>query len=173
MSRGVIDLVQTRFGDAVLSAHDFRGDDTIVVRRDAYLEIMRFLKETPGTAMDFFVDLTCVDWPDRDPRFDVVVHLKSHLRGHRIRVKVGIPENDCVCPSIAGVYKAADWFEREAWDMYGVRFEGHPDLRRILLYEEFQGHPLRKDYPKERAQPLVPARDDAPSQPPPFREQPQ
>jgi len=172
MSKAVVELVRTRFPDAVLESHDFRGDDTIVVPRDRLLEVIRFLKETPGAAMDFFVDLTCVDWPDRDPRFDVVVHLKSHVKGHRIRVKTGVPVNPCVCPSLTSVYPAANWFEREAYDMYGVRFDGHPDLRRILLYEEFEGHPLRKDYPKDKRQPLVPARDDAPPQPPPFRERP-
>jgi NADH-quinone oxidoreductase subunit C len=170
MSQRVVELARMRFPQAVLSASAFRGDETIVVRREDYLEVVRFLKDSPGTAMDFLVDLTCVDWPGREPRFDVVVHLRSHAHGHRVRVKVGVPEGDCACPSLAGVYRAANWFEREAFDMYGVRFAGHPDLRRILLYEEFEGHPLRKDYPKEKRQPLVPARDDAPAQPPPFPE---
>ncbi len=172
MSKAVVDLVKTRFPDAVLSSHDYRGDETIVVPRERLLEVVRFLKDTPGAAMDFFVDLTCVDWPGREPRFDVVIHRKSHPQGHRIRVKVPVPEGDCVCPSLAGIYRAADWFEREAYDMYGVRFDGHPDLRRILLYDEFEGFPLRKDYPKTQRRPLVQAREDAPPQPAPFPERP-
>ena len=170
MSQRVVDLVKTRFGEAVLSSSDFRGDDTVVVRREDYFDVVRFLKDSPGAAMDFFVDLTCVDWPGRDPRFDVVVHLRSHAHGHRLRVKVGVPEDRAEITSIAGIYPGANWFEREAYDMYGVRFDGHPDLRRILLYDEFEGFPLRKDYPKEKRQPLVPMLDDAPGQPAPFPE---
>jgi NADH-quinone oxidoreductase subunit C len=170
MSKRVVDLVRAKFGDGVISSHDFRGDDTVVVKRDVYREVIAFLKETPGTQMDFFVDLTCVDWPDRDPRFELVVHLKSHALGHRVRVKVGLPASDPLCHSIVDLYVGANWFEREAWDLYGVRFDGHPDLRRILLYEEFVGHTLRKDYPKDGRQPLVPEREGAPAQPPPFPE---
>lgn len=172
MSQRIVDLVRARFPQAILETHAFRGDDTIVVRREDYLEVVRFLKDSPGTAMDFFVDLTCVDWPERKPRFDVVLHLKAWRSSERLRVKVGVPEEDCTCPSLSGLWPAANWFEREAFDLYGVRFVGHPDLRRILLYDEFQGHPLRKDYPKEKRQPLVPMRDDAPPQPPPFPDRP-
>jgi NADH-quinone oxidoreductase subunit C len=76
------------------------------------------------------------------------------MRG-RLRVKIAVPEEPCECPSVVSLWPAANWMEREAWDLYGIRFQGHPDLRRILLYEQFRGHPLRKDYPKERRQPLV------------------
>ena len=172
MSQRIVDLVKARFPQGVLSTHDFRGDDTVVVRREDYLEIVRFLKDSPGAAMDFFVDLACVDWPERRPRFDVVLHVKAFATGERLRVKTGVPADDCTCPSLTGLWPAANWFEREAYDMYGVKFTDHPDLRRILLYEEFEGHPLRKDYPKDKRQPLVPMRDEAPGQPPPFPERP-
>ena len=105
------------------------------------------------------VDLTAVDYaghPDREgPRFEVVYHLLSSRHMHRLRVKAGVPEVPCQIESCVAVWPAANWMEREAFDLYGVRFRNHPDLRRILLYEEFEGHPLRKDYPKERRQPLV------------------
>ena len=108
--------------------------------------------------------MTVVDYLGREPRFEVVYHLASidterhgtepcELR-RRLRLKVPVAEDPCELRSVVELWPAANWMEREAWDLYGVRFEGHPDLRRILLYEEFQGHPLRKDYPKERRQPL-------------------
>jgi NADH-quinone oxidoreductase subunit C len=96
-----------------------------------------------------------VDWLGQEPRFEVVHHLYSVKRNHRVRVKARVPEPLCEIDSVAGVYPSANWMEREVFDLYGVRFRGHPDLRRILLYEGFDGHPLRKDYPKEKRQPLV------------------
>jgi NADH-quinone oxidoreductase subunit C len=96
-----------------------------------------------------------VDRFSTEPRFDVVVHLYSVSRKHRIRLYGGVPENDPTIDTLCPVWEGANWFEREAYDLYGVRFKGHPDLRRILMYPEFVGHPLRKDYPKEKRQPLV------------------
>src|SRR5438876_76098 len=103
--------------------------------------------------------LTAVDYLGRTPRFEVVYQLYSLSLNHRLRVKVPVPEDDPVVPTASGVWKSANWAEREAWDMFGIRFAGHPDLRRILMYPEFEGHPLRKDYPVDKRQPLVPERD--------------
>jgi NADH-quinone oxidoreductase subunit C len=113
------------------------------------------LLSDPDLQMSMFTDLTCVDRLPREPRFDVVVHLYSIEKKHRVRLLAGVPVDGPCIPSLVSLWPGANWFEREAFDMYGVRFEGHPDLRRILMYPEFQGHPLRKDYPKEKRQPLV------------------
>jgi NADH/F420H2 dehydrogenase subunit C len=100
-------------------------------------------------------DLTALDWPQRTPRFQVVYQLNSLTLKHRLRVKIEIAEQDAWVHTAIGVWKAADWLERECYDMFGVDFRGHPDLRRILLYDSFQGHPLRKDFPATRRQPIV------------------
>ena len=103
------------------------------------------------------IDVCAVDYLGwKTPRFEVVYHLFSVTNRQRIRLKVEVDESDCVVPSCIAVWPGVDWFEREAWDMYGIVFEGHPKLRRILLYEEFEGHPLRKDYPQRGYQPLMP-----------------
>ena len=114
-----------------------------------------FLRDDAVTKLDMFIDLTCVDRFGREPRFDVVLHLYSLEKKHRVRLYGGVPEEDPTIETLALVWAGANWFEREAYDLYGVRFRGHPDLRRILMYPEFVGHPLRKDYPKEKRQPLV------------------
>jgi NADH-quinone oxidoreductase subunit C len=106
------------------------------------------------------MDLTAVDYlkfPGREdgPRFDVVYHLYSVAHNHRLRLKVAVEQDEPSVPTATGLWPIANWLEREVWDMFGIRFEGHPDLRRLLLYEEFVGHPLRKDYPIERRQPLI------------------
>jgi NADH-quinone oxidoreductase subunit C len=107
---------------------------------------------------DVFLDVTAVDWPGRDPRFDVAWHFYSTKDKVRVRLKAGVPEGDPVVPSLTALYGSAAFMERECHDMYGIAFEGNADLRPILLYEGFVGYPLRKDYPKEREQPLVPYR---------------
>lgn len=146
-------------GGAVLATHAERGDATALVDPARLLETMRFLRDDPATAFDMLTDVTAVDYlgyPGRDgARFEVVYHLYSLARNQRLRVKIGVEEASCEAPSLVSLWPSANWMEREVWDMYGIRFAGHPDLRRILLYDEFEGHPLRKDYPKERRQPLV------------------
>jgi NADH-quinone oxidoreductase subunit C len=116
---------------------------------------MRFLRDDPELAFDMLTDLTCVDYLGQEPRFEMVYHLYSVAKNHRLRVKARVAEPSCEIDTLVPLWPSANWMEREVWDLYGVRFTGHPDLRRILLYEEFQGHPLRKDYAKERRQPLV------------------
>ena len=184
----LIDAIKDRFAVAVKASHTYRGDATVVLRREFLLDIARTLKEDPLFQMNFLMDLTAVDFstfsdkpsaaffvssgvgvtpsqgiPDQDPwpgvpgsaRFMVVYHLFSFSLKHRLRLEVPIEESDAEVDSVAGLWASADWLEREAWDMFGVRFRGHPNLKRILMYDEFVGHPLRKDYPVNRRQPLI------------------
>ena len=143
--------------DAVLATHAQHGDATAVVKRESVVEVLRFLRDDDECRFSMLADLTAVDRLEQggDPRFEVVYHLFSLERKARVRIKAGVPDDDPAIESAIPVWPAADWLEREVWDMYGIRFHGHPRLKRLLLYEEFRGHPLRKDYPKERRQPLV------------------
>lgn len=129
------------------------------VDKEKYFELVKNLKEEERFAFNFLTDLTCVDGlslHDFPKRFCVVTHLHSFSYNERLRLKVFLDENELSLSSLTPLYRAADWLEREVYDMFGVHFEGHPDLRRILLYEEFEGHPLRKDYPVDLEQPRVP-----------------
>ena len=184
-------ILQERFPQHVIGTHGYRGQETILIKREGLLELARFLRDDPATAFDFLMDLTCVDYlkfgqslssaptlatPSPLPyymrskpstetwerllsndeyRFELVYHFYSSRHNHRLRVKVPLTSADPAVDSLTGLWASADWFEREGWDMFGVRFTGHPNLRRLLLYEEFRGHPLRKDYPVRRRQPLV------------------
>jgi len=162
MAKALIDLVKQKFPADVLEAHSLRGDDTVVVYAPRWKDIARFLKDEPRADMSMLVDLTAVDFPDRTPRFEVVVHLYSLSKGHRLRLKARVGDSageSAEIDSLSDLWASANWAERECWDMFGVRFKGHPDLRRILLYPEFEGYPLRKDYPADRIQPLVPYRE--------------
>jgi NADH-quinone oxidoreductase subunit C len=141
--------------EAVVSTHAYLGDATAVIREFYLLDTMHFLRGDPALAFDMLSDVCAVDYLPRVPRFEVVYHLYSVAKNHRLRVKVLVDDPTPSVPSLVEIWPSANWMEREVWDLYGIRFEGHPDLRRILLYEEFEGHPLRKDYPKERRQPLV------------------
>jgi NADH-quinone oxidoreductase subunit C len=144
-----------RCGAAVLETHARLGDATALVARERIVEVMQLLRDDPECAFDMLTDLTCVDYLGQQPRFEIVYHLYSLAKNHRLRVKARVAEDACEIDTLCPLWASANWMEREVWDLYGVRFVGHPDLRRILLYEEFQGHPLRKDYPKERRQPLL------------------
>ncbi len=182
----------SRFPDAVSASHSYRGDATVVLRRESLLEVARFLREDPDMLMNFLVDVTAVDYsafgkgpapaffdssgvtvspslqvPDKDPwpgppdeaRFVLVYHFFSMAHKHRLRLVVpveeGTDESECQVDSLSSLWPAANWLEREVWDMFGIVFRGHPDLKRILMYEEFEGHPLRKDYPVKKRQPLI------------------
>jgi NADH-quinone oxidoreductase subunit C len=155
----LIEKLKERFGTDIVESGVAHGDETVVVERERALEIMRALRDDPEFSCEFLIDVTAVDWPGRKPRFDVVYHLKSISRSHRIRVKVRVDSDDAWVESATGIWKSADWLERECYDMFGVTFKGHPDLRRILLYDSFVGHPLRKDYPYQKRQPVVPETD--------------
>jgi NADH/F420H2 dehydrogenase subunit C len=144
-------LIQGRFADQVLDVNDFRGDLTISVRPDKVTQICGALKEDPSTRFDLLSTITGLDYqgyPEktRDERFNVVYHMYSIDHGHRVRLKVPLPESAPEVDSVSSVWKTANWWERETFDMFGIRFRNHPDLRRILCHEEFQGTPLRKDH---------------------------
>jgi len=183
--------VHEKFPQHVIGAHHYRGQATVLLRREGLTDVAKWLRDDPVMAMDVLRDLTCVDYlkfgtsqasaptiatPGPLPyymqakrleetwergvssdeyRYDVVYHVYSTTRHHRLRVKVPLRASDPVVDSLTDLWRSADWFEREAWDMFGVRFSGHPNLRRLLLYEEFKGHPLRKDYPVRKRQPLI------------------
>ena len=188
----LIQSVTDRFRDAVLSSHGWRGDATVLVRREFLVEVARHLKEDPALQMNYLMDLTAVDYssfgkkpapaffssagvavrpssqiPDEAPwlgplersRYAVVYHFYSMAHKHRLRLVVPVEEaaDGTVAPvdSLTGLWPGANWLEREIWDMFGIGFRGHPNLKRILMYEGFEGHPLRKDYPVNKRQPLI------------------
>lgn len=155
----LIDRLRARFGETIRDAHDRLGDETVVVAREDALDFFRALRDEPEFRFDFLMDLTAVDFLGRAPRFEVVAHLFSLAKKQRLRVRVPLDEASAAMPSLTPLWKSANWLEREVYDLYGIRFEGHPDLRRILMYPEFEGHPLRKDYPVMKRQPLIPERD--------------
>lgn len=135
--------VKERFGERVLETSTYLGQSFIVVKPDAAIPLIEFLKLEAD--YDYMVDITAVDWPKRAERFDLVYILYSFSRNDRVRVKTQIADG-YKPQSAVGVHLTANWLEREVFDMFGIEFEGHPDLRRILLPDEWQGHPLRKDY---------------------------
>ncbi|MDE3081431.1 MAG: NADH-quinone oxidoreductase subunit C, partial [Paracoccaceae bacterium] len=122
------------------------GELTLTAAADAIPDLLDYLKTDPACRFSTLVDITAVDHPERPKRFDVVYHLLSMYKNHRIRIKVAVDEDEMV-PSAIGVHASANWFEREVFDMFGIIFSGHPDLRRILTDYGFRGHPLRKDFP--------------------------
>ncbi len=184
----LVGIVGDRFPQAVSASHAYRGDETVVLRREYLLEVARFLKDDAALQMSFLMDLAAVDYstfgksptpaffsssgvalspssqiPDADPwpgppgeaRFVVVYHFYSLVHKHRLRLVVPVEESEAELDSLTPLWAGADWLEREVWDMFGIRFRGHPNLKRILMYEEFEGHPLRKDYPVNKRQPLI------------------
>lgn len=162
MSKELQSLVVGQLGADVIETHAQHGDETVVVRPSAWYAIHAFLRNDARARCSMLSDLTAVDYPEREPRFEVVSHVYSLELGHRLRLKTRVGDlegNSADVDSLTSLWASANWLEREAYDMFGIRFVGHPDLRRILLYPEFEGHPLRKDYPADRIQPLIPFRD--------------
>jgi NADH-quinone oxidoreductase subunit C len=135
-----------KFGDKIAKAEIAYGELTVTVAGDDIVAVVTFLRDDPACQFISFVDVCGADYPSRAKRFDVVYHLLSPKKNLRIRIKV-MTDEDTPVPSITGVYPGADWFERETYDLYGVLFSGHPDLRRLLTDYGFDGHPLRKDFP--------------------------
>ena len=180
MAQKILDALTTKFAGAIERTTSDHGDEVAYVAKEQLHAVAVWLKTDPAMAFDAPVFVTAIDLfdlrrPDEHgrlvevdvgavPRFEVCFQLRSQKHRHRVRLKINVPEHDAHCPSLASVWPAFDWQERETFDMYGIRFDGHPDLRRIYLYEEFVGYPLRKDYPKEKRQPLV-RRDDLPINP--------
>ena len=149
MSKALIELVRKTFPDAVLESHSQLGDDTLVIQPSSWKEVFRFLRDNQQSDMTMLTDLTAVDFPDRDPRFEVVAHLYSLSRGHRLRLKARVGDRDgetVEIDTLTDLWASANWLERECYDMMGVKFLGHPDLRRILLADDWEGHPLLKSY---------------------------
>ena len=163
MAQRVLEILHAQRPAAVVESGSYLGDEMAVIHRDHLVATLTLLRDHPDTQMNMLSDLTVVDYLGQTPRFEVVYQLYSVFHRHRLRVKVRVDEDieQCWVPSVAKLWYAANWAEREAWDLYGVRFHGHGDLRRILMYEEFVGHPLRKDYPQNARQPLI-RRPDAP-----------
>ncbi len=142
----VRDRMHEKFGDQVLSVTEFRDELTIRVKPEAWFEAHKFLKADDDCAFNMLIDETAADYPLRPERFDVITHLLSLSKAHRLRLKTQTTEH---IPSLYPVWRTANWLERETYDLFGIIFDGHPDLRRILLTDDWEGFPLRKDYPVE------------------------
>jgi NADH-quinone oxidoreductase subunit C/D len=143
-------VLSETLGERVIAISDFRGDLAITVTRSGWVEASRLLRDHPELDYKLFLDLCTVDHLDRPghaERFEVVLHVYSVSTKHHVRLKTPVPESDAKLPTLVQVYRGANWFEREAWDLYGVVFEGHPNLTRLLTHDDFVGHPMRKDYP--------------------------
>jgi NADH-quinone oxidoreductase subunit C/D len=149
MSQKLVDSLRREFGEAILAAGSYRGDETVTVGRDRLLDVLAHLRDRESCEQ--LSDVVGVDYPQRAERFEVNYLLRSWSRNERIRVKIDVPEDESV-PSASGLWRSADWHEREVYDLFGVPFSGHPDLRRILCHHEFEGHALRKEYPIEQGQ---------------------
>lgn len=166
MSQAALDRLQAVFGGAIVSTHSLLGDDTALVNPARWREIAAFCRTDSDLAFDMLVDITAVDYPDREQRLELVMHVRSMRLGHRLRLKAQLGEAEMTqstvpeIESVCSVWPGANWFEREVYDMFGIRFLGHPDMRRILMYPEFEGHPLRKDYPVQKTQPLIEYRSE-------------
>jgi NADH-quinone oxidoreductase subunit C len=138
--------IRKNLGASVTGYTVVRGELTVTAKAAHVIEVARFLRDDPACLFSCIIDITAIDWPGRDKRFDVVYHFLSPRINQRVRVKVELGEGETIA-SLIDVYRGADWFEREAYDLYGVLFTGHPDMRRILTDYGFEGHPLRKDFP--------------------------
>ena len=145
----LIERIKKQFGEAITEAVATLGQQVLRVKKESYVALCRFLRDTADARFDMCNDLTAVHWPERKgEEFDVVVNLYSVSRNRRLRVKVALADGEN-CPSVTPIWRGADWMEREVYDMFGIRFDGHADLRRILLPPDWPGHPLRKEYPIE------------------------
>ena len=145
----LINRIRERFGDAITEAVATLGQQILRVKKESYLELCSFLHDDEEALFDMCTDLTAIHWPERaGQQFEVVILLYSVPKNRRLRVKVSLADGES-CPSATAIWAGANWMEREVFDMFGIRFEGHPDLRRILLPSDWPDHPLRKEYPIE------------------------
>jgi NADH-quinone oxidoreductase subunit C len=151
----ILSVLQSVLGDGVLSATESLGMPVLVIRAEALLPLVRAVREHPAN-LGVLLDLTCLDNPEAPQRFTLVYHFASFLSRARLRIKIPLDGSEPAIDSLTPFWPNAGWLEREVYDMFGVRFRGHPGLKRLLLYEGFEGHPLRKDYPLRRHQPRVP-----------------
>jgi NADH-quinone oxidoreductase subunit C len=144
----VTDRLKQRCAEMIIETVEFRGQVSVTVKRDRMLDVMGFLRSASDLSFDFLVALCGVDYLGRKtPRFEVVYNLLSIRHRHAIRIKVPVPEETCFIDSVVPLWAGANWHERECYDLFGIEFRGHPDLRRILMPDDWTGHPLRKDYP--------------------------
>ena len=148
----MVTALKEKFGEAVLSTTEFRGEQTLHVSLASAKPLLKYCRDE--LSFDYLVDLSTLDHMGEEPRFEVVYEIYGYGHHEHLRVRAKIPDGEDV-PTVCDVWPTANWHEREAWDLYGIRFRGHPDLRRILMYEELVGHPLRKDYPIDKRQPLI------------------
>jgi NADH-quinone oxidoreductase subunit C len=156
MAQLVLERLKRKFNDAILETGNALGNETAVVDAAHLTEIALFLRDDRELAFDMPIDCTAVDYQTMKAlRFEVIWHLYSVKHRHRLRLKVRAASEAPHVPALTPVWPGMNWFERETWDLYGIHFAGHPNLKRVLLYEEFVGHPLRKDYPVDGRQPLV------------------
>ena len=151
----IVESLNRQAPGAVLEASPVPGDDRLRIERRLIRKVAEILKTSPDLDFAMLVDLTAVDWLGQPERFEIVYQLNSLSRNIRLRLKVRVPEGEEL-ESVTGVWAGAEPLEREIYDMFGVRFTGHPKLKRLLMWEGFEGHPLRKDYPLKKHQPLVP-----------------
>ena len=149
MENPTLRKLKEKFPDSIKEVIEFRGELTIVIEKGALLTICDFLKNDPDLQYNFLSDVTAVDYPERGKRFEVVYNLYSIPKRWRIRLKVNVEEEESV-PSITSIWEGANWAEREVFDMFGIRFDDHPDLTRIVMPDDWVGHPLRKDFPLTR-----------------------
>lgn len=140
------DTVTRQFGDKILTVVEQFGELTFVIDKTTLVALARFLRDDSSLRYLHLSDITATDWPERSKRFEVVYHFFSFDLNEYVRLKLHVGDKESV-PTLAGEWDTADWLEREVYDLFGIPFAGHPDLRRILLWDEFEGHPLRKDYP--------------------------
>jgi NADH-quinone oxidoreductase subunit C len=145
--KAVANQIKEQFGDAITDISEFRGDVTIVVDRKKLIEVATYCRDTDGLEFNLLSDVAGLDYLTETPRFAVSYVMYSLPNNHTLRLKVYAPEEDAVIPTVNGVWPSANYQEREVYDMFGVTFEGHPDMRRILMPYDWNGHPLRKDYP--------------------------
>lgn len=158
MSSALLPQIQEKFVSSVVSAVVDKGDVIVTVKRESLQEFLKALRSGPEFDFNMLMDIFAVDylhWEEKEVRFEVTYNLFSLSKNQRLFVRVAVPETDPSLDSAVSVWPAADWYEREVWDMMGIVFKGHPNLKRILMYEGFEGHPLRKDYPYNRRQPII------------------
>jgi len=152
--KDVIDGLKAKFGTQILNVSEQFGDEIVSIAPEALFDVAGFLYAKPYECT-MLLDLTCVDYLGDKLRFEMVYHFFSMVRNHRLRVKARLPEKSPKIQSLTPLWKNANWLEREVYDMFGVTFDGHPYMRRLFMYEEFEGHPLRKDYPLRKRQPKI------------------
>jgi NADH-quinone oxidoreductase subunit C len=181
MAQALVELLKAKLPDAIVSSESHCGDEVVTVKRESIVEVIKFLRDDPTADLKLLAQIAYVDMltfatertgggsiasqeapayakakqGPREPRFQVAYNLGSVVKFHRLRIRVELRSDDVKIPSITSLYPTADWWERYGWDMMGIEFTGHPNLKRLLMYPEFVGHPLRKDYPIQKRQPLV------------------